>query len=619
MKIYSLLFLLLCLSTNVLAEEKILDFHSRISVLDNGDIHVTEKIKVNVENHNIRHGIFRSTPTVYYGVFFTHKNTDIIILKTRLDGEWVKHHQENLLNGIRVYLGSKNEYVSKGIHTYEIEYIAKGQVIDLAKSNGIYWNVTGTDWDFPIIRARADIYMPNASDINILTHEAWTGYSGSTNKDYQAAIYNDYIRFETNRRLNPGQGLTIQASWPQGLITQASGKTWIFISNNFLWILSVIMLFLYPLYFYQTWKKVGIDPPKGAVFPIFSPPNNISPAAMRFVEKKYYDTKGFSVAIMNTAVKKHISIEQLSKKKYILTKMSAENNRSLSNGEKTAYKYLFKNRKTITIDASYDSTIKTANNLLKISITDEHKDACYRNNIKAWVLGVLMSLLMVFINWGHFFNFSSYAIPFLIMPVAAIIISALAVGLLKKTFQKALAVIIPLLVLIFALKAQIENIYSAYIVLVILMVFINALFYYLIQAPTVFGRKLLDKIAGFKMYLSTAEQNRLELMHPPEMTPELFEKYLPYALALSVENSWSEQFNKAMIAQGKDTKSYRPGWYVGSNYSSFDFASTATAIGAGLASSVVSAATPPSSNSSGGFSGGGFSGGGGGGGGGGGW
>ena len=256
---------------------------------------------------------------------------------------------------------------------------------------------------------------------------------------------------------------------------------------------------------------------------------------------------------------------------------------------------------------------------VKISITDEHKDACYRNNIKAWVLGVLMSLLMVFINWGHFFNFSIYAIAFLIMPVVAIIVSALAVGLLKKTFQKSLAVIIPLLLLIFALKAQVENVYSAYITLIILMLFINAFFYYLIQSPTVFGRKLLDKIAGFKMYLSTAEQNRLELMHPPEMTPELFEECLPYALALGVENSWSEQFNKAMIAQGKDTNTYQPGWYIGSNYSSFDFASTATAIGAGLASSVVSASTPPSSNSSGGFSSGGFSGGGGGGGGGGGW
>ena len=87
---------------------------------------------------------------------------------------------------------------------------------------------------------------------------------------------------------------------------------------------------------------------------------------------------------------------------------------------------------------------------------------------------------------------------------------------------------------------------------------LNALFYHLLQAPTVFGQKLLCKIEGFRMYLNTAEQDRLDLMHPPEMTPQLFEKYLPYALALSVENKWSEQFNNAMKIQGKDIGSYHP-------------------------------------------------------------
>ncbi len=103
------------------------------------------------------------------------------------------------------------------------------------------------------------------------------------------------------------------------------------------------------------------------------------------------------------------------------------------------------------------------------------------------------------------------------------------------------------------------------------------------------------------------------------MKAHIFEKYLPYAMALGVENKWSKQFNNAMKIQGKDANTYQPSWYIGNNYSNFNFATAATAIGAGLASSVVSAATPPSSNSSGGFGGGGFSGGGGGGGGGGGW
>ncbi|VAW39752.1 hypothetical protein MNBD_GAMMA01-18 [hydrothermal vent metagenome] len=615
-----LFFILLFSNTLVYAQdESILDFHVEIRVLDNGDIHVKEAITVNAMNKKIKRGITRDIPTIFFDSFFTHRNSRITILSTKLDAAAVSYFDERLLNGTRLYLGSKNRYVSKGVHTYEIEYIAEQQVVDLGANNGIYWNVTGSGWVFPIAKASVNIYFPDTDKINILTHDGWTGSQGSTSQNYTAEIYNNYIHFKTTAPLHPYQGFTIQATWPKGLITNPKNKTWMFIKNNIYWLASIFMLILYPLYFYNTWRKFGIDPQQGAIFPIFAPPNDVSPAAIRFINNSYYDTVSFSVAIMNLAVKEYISIKQLSKKEYKLTKLSSGSTTPLANGEKKIFQYLFRNKTSITIGSTYNSRIKAANDLLKNNITYEFKDLCYMDNIKLWIVGVAMSLLALFFNWGHFFNFSGYAATFLIMPAIAIILSAVGLSVSKKVFAKLLAVIAPAAILIYALIVQTETIYIAYIVVVILIIIINAVFYYLIQAPTVFGRKLLDKIAGFKMYLATAEQDRLELMHPPEMTPELFEKYLPYALALGVENKWSQQFSQAMKIQGKDATTYQPNWYIGSNYSNFNFASTATAIGAGLASSVVSASTPPSSSSSGGFGGGGFSGGGGGGGGGGGW
>src|SRR5690606_28160967 len=146
----------------------------------------------------------------------------------------------------------------------------------------------------------------------------------------------------------------------------------------------------------------------------------------------------------------------------------------------------------------------------------------------------------------------------------------------------------------------------------------DALPIYLMKAHTPFGRQLMDKIEGFKLYLSTAEQNRLNIMHPPQMTPELFEAYLPYALALGVENKWSEQFATYLKQASLDPQDYQPTWYSGH---SFDLSSGGSrsfgSLAGGMASTLSTASTPPSSTSSGG--GGGFSGGGGGGGGGGGW
>ena len=137
-----------------------------------------------------------------------------------------------------------------------------------------------------------------------------------------------------------------------------------------------------------------------------------------------------------------------------------------------------------------------------------------------------------------------------------------------------------------------------------------------IDAPTKEGRAVLDRIAGFKQYLSITERERLDRMTPPEDTPELFERYLPYAIALGVENRWAKRFAgvlAAAAAQGQQGMS----WYSGSHSAWSDPDGFVNTVGSSLASTVSSASTAPGSSS--GSGGGGSSGGGGGGGGGGGW
>ncbi len=619
MKKFILLFTVLLCNISI-ASERILDFNSNIQVLDNGDILVLETIKTNVENQRIRHGIYRDSPTVYLGAFLSHQKFNVTIINVKLDGVEVDYSKERLLNGIRIKIGSKDYYVSKGIHTYSIEYIAEQQVKSFDDNEGLYWNVTGSGWIFPIDKASVNINLPDNQTFSFLTSDAWTGKQGSTEQNFISKTNNNSIHYETTRGLSSYQGLTVQTTWNKGAITNPKNQTWQFIKNNIFWILSIIMLLLYPLYFYNTWKKVGIDPPKDPIYPIFEPPNSISPAAMRFVREKYHDSKGFSIAIMNLAAKGFITIEQKSKKKYVLTKQYQKKTSKLSKGEKAIFGYLFDRQKTVIIGEKYNSRIKVAMGLLETTISNEHKDAFYKDNGKVWMIGVVISFVVLLFTWIHFFNLSSYATSYLLIAGAAILASAFILYFAKKPYQKILAAVIPAGALIFALLSLSNKVYIAYLVLISLILLTNALFYHLIQAPTVFGQKLLGKIDGFRLYLNTAEQDRLDLMHPPEMTPKLFEKYLPYALALDVENRWSEQFNNAMQSQGKDMSNYHPNWYIGNNYSRFDFATTASTIGAGLASSAVTAATPPApSGGSGGFGGGGFSGGGGGGGGGGGW
>ena len=75
----------------------------------------------------------------------------------------------------------------------------------------------------------------------------------------------------------------------------------------------------------------------------------------------------------------------------------------------------------------------------------------------------------------------------------------------------------------------------------------------------------MDQIDGFKQYLSVAEEDRLEYLNPPKKTPELFEKFLPYAIALDVENSWAKKFTGVLAAAGVGAAV--ASWYTGDEHS----------------------------------------------------
>jgi len=128
---------------------------------------------------------------------------------------------------------------------------------------------------------------------------------------------------------------------------------------------------------------------------------------------------------------------------------------------------------------------------------------------------------------------------------------------------------------------------------------------------------MLNHLEGFERFLTATDADRLDRMTAPERTPELFERFLPYAIALGVENRWAERFEGILAAGGvaAGSSSATLGWYHGGTPSTLG--SVASSLGQSFSGSLSSASSPPSSGGSGG--GGGSSGGGGGGGGGGGW
>jgi len=127
---------------------------------------------------------------------------------------------------------------------------------------------------------------------------------------------------------------------------------------------------------------------------------------------------------------------------------------------------------------------------------------------------------------------------------------------------------------------------------------IKMIFSFFMPAKTALGTDIYEKCKGFRMFLHTAERFRMQ-----KLTPEKFERFLPYAMVFGVEKQWAKNF--------KDIYKTPPDWYEGSSWRTFNtiyfvnsLARMNTSVGRVLSSS-------PRSTGSSGWSGGGWSGGGG--------
>ena len=117
----------------------------------------------------------------------------------------------------------------------------------------------------------------------------------------------------------------------------------------------------------------------------------------------------------------------------------------------------------------------------------------------------------------------------------------------------------------------------------------------LLKAPSRTGRRIMDQIEGFREYLSVAEEDRLNSLNPPEKTPELFERFLPYAVALDCENTWAAKFAGVLAAAGAAAAA-RPGIRRTATCRAIRCRSPITSA-ASLSQTIASSSTPPGSSS----------------------
>lgn len=550
----------------VAADERILDYRSDIRVLENGQLSVKETIRVRSEGREIRRGIYRDFPTDYTDRLRNHVKVDFIPLSVARDGQPEAWHTAKRSNGTRLYAGSADRMLTPGVHEYELVFATNRQLGFFADHDELYFNAVGNGWVFPIDHAQVTVTLPFSVPAGQLALDVYTGAYGLKQADATAEIVNgNTVRFESTRALRPGEGMTIAVAWPKGMIVEPGWQqktTW-FLRDNAAAIV-LLLGWLTALGWYTlAWNRVGRDPRKGVIIPRFKPPAGLSPAATRYVEHMSFDRNAFTAAIISLAVKGRLVIEEQGKD-FTLKRLPDDSGGSLTAGESAVLNSLLPGRfSSIEMDNANHARFQKARGALKKALKNEY-------------LGRLFQLNRV------------YLAPPVLASVAAAVIAAF--------FDGGPAVWLPYLVLSLAL---------------------HGLFAFLMRAPTPGGRKVMDEIEGFRMYLDTAEQDRLDRMRSPALTPEIFETFLPYAYALGVENNWCKRFARELPEQARRGAGYHPAWYSGRMHGMSALDHLGGNFSNSFSSAIASASSPPGSSS--GSGGGGSSGGGGGGGGGGGW
>jgi uncharacterized membrane protein len=561
-----LLFCAVCVFPAFAREWRIANFSTHMTVARDGSAEVTERLEVVFEGEY--HGIYRDIPIEYPGPHGSNYTLFLHVTGVTDDAGNKLKYDSSVNNGSR----HLKIYVPGAVDTTRtvlIHYTVRNPIRWFDDYDELYWNVTGNDWPVPIERASASIEFPSNAAGNMRA-QAFTGFYGSTGQDAQVSISGNTVGVVSSERLSMHEGLTTDVALNKGVLAQPSSLT------KALWFLRSNAIVLLPLWalvvmFWLWWKK-GRDPkPDSSVAPMYEPPKDMTPAECGSLLDDAVNPRDISATLVDLAVKNYIKIEETESKVLLFTHRDYTFHQvkdpstwaGLQAHERVMMNHMFQ-------DGATDVRLSDLKNKFYTAIP----------SIKENVLSLLKSKGMYSVDpdSAHAYVFLGILLavaPFILAQVLGIASILESPGLLTA---------------------------SATVAVIVIIIFAR-----IMTAKSKKGVQTKIEILGFQEFVNRVDADRLR-----RMPSDTFEKFLPYAMALGIENRWAKNFEG--IVQNPPT------WYVGPTaYSVFNpifFATSMHAMASDVNQTFVSAPRSSSGGSGfgggGGFSGGGFGGGGGG-------
>ncbi|WP_419948241.1 DUF2207 domain-containing protein [Candidatus Palauibacter sp.] len=554
-------------------------FHADIRVLESGTIEVTETIRPSFDGRY--NGIFRTLPLEYRRFGLRHGFRLSVASVTDEAGTALRHEvdRDGANLNVRIWIPDAENAVRTVRLAYEVRQGLQFHEADEREGeegvvqayDELYWNVTGTEWPVPIDAASATVRLP-AGAAGVRAH-AFTGGYGSTGQDAFVEVAGTSVAIRADRPLAFREGLTIGIGWDAGVVERptAIGLATTYLFENW----PLFLPFFAFAFMYRRWNERGRDPEVGSIEPRYEPPARLTPAEAGVIIDNRADLRDITATLVDLAVRGHLTIEEveeqrlpglLGDKDYVFRRAGADGG-TLAPHESALLEAVFDGRRTRRLselkDRFYKELPRLKSQLLEALI--EH--GVYSES-PARVAGKYVGLGF-FVGIAIFFG-GQLAEHALRLAPLAVILAATFSGLIIIGFGC------------------------------------------FMPARTKRGTELLRQVKGFEEFLTRVEGDRYRRMITG---PEMFETYLPYAMALGVAGQWARAF--------EDMYREPPDWYRGHAFPAFNahvFVSSLESMSTethGVMQSAPRSAGPRSVGSSsfsggGGFSGGGFGGGGGG-------
>lgn len=567
-------------------------FRSTYTVRPDRTIDVVERIDVDFGSLR-RHGIYRDIPVRYRKVLAPGLPLQAGTVKVGLDVESVTDASGNELprqiergNRVRIRIGDADRFVT-GKQSYVIRYRLGSGLGFFEDHDELYWQVTGTGWPVPILHAAADVSIATPAATALLDTTGWSAwcYAGRAESSSNArcktkVVTAGELHFESGR-LEPGEGLTLVASFPKGIVPAPTALDSISEAVAKWWAVALPIVAL--IFMFNLWWRRGREPAVGSIVPVWRPPEGLPPGAAGTLVDQRAGMDDVVATLLDMAVRGYVTIHEI----------PLGGPMNIAEGSS----FVAKTLRSIGIGG-------TDWELRRTDKPDNGELAAYESCVLDGVFDGAPCRRMSELHnefYTHLPRIREGMYSFLVEK-----------GLFPSSPQavRNRYIVFGMVCAVAGIGIAIwlSNILAGIALAVTGAVFL--IFSGAMPAMTREGARRWRDVKGLEEYIRRAEKLQLEFSQAPERTTKLFETLLPYAVALDVSDIWMKQFATVLA-------SAPPTWYTGGTPGRFDVHSFQSGIGDfRAAASKMLGSSPGSSSGSGG---GGSVGGGGGGGGGGSW